>query len=162
MEKQINNSSDNSPEGIATHSGWMHFYVAFAKYRDESIRLCQNVISSDSNLSVNSLSLYHSSIYSMAQQIFSFYDATVEEELTLEWLTLGEKVNDFLYLISDKDFRSQMRTEGKATIDKDLMLALLKYFNKVDRLAASAGLLVGQEDKGSNEPKKGLIGLGRK
>jgi hypothetical protein len=55
-----------------------------------------------------------------------------------------------------------MRTEGKATIDKDLMLALLKYFNKVDRLAASAGLLVGQEDKGSNEPKKGLIGMGRK
>jgi hypothetical protein len=39
---------------------------------------------------------------------------------------------------------------------------LLKYFNKVDRMAAEAGLQVGKELRGDKEPKKGLLGFGVK
>ncbi|MCK9430204.1 MAG: hypothetical protein M0R17_09395 [Candidatus Omnitrophica bacterium] len=149
-------------EGTATHSGWMQFYSAYSKYRDECIRLGKNVLGNDINLSIVSLSEYHSALYSMAQQVFSFYTESTEEELTNLWLDLGEKVEDFLSKIRDRDFRNQMNIEGQTTIDRELKVALLKYFNKVDRMAAEAGLQVGKENKGDIEPKKGLIGFGTK
>lgn len=153
---------NSGPDGTATHSGWNYFYASFARYRDECMRLGKDVLGNNLSLAVNSLSEYHSALYSMAQQVFSFYDLEKEDEITKEWLLLGEEVNDFISKISDKDFRQQMVLEGSSTFDKDLKLKLLKFFNKVDRMAAEAGLLVGQENKGSSEPKKGLIGLGRK
>lgn len=152
-------ASDQGPAGKATHSGWAHFYSSFAKYRDECIQLGKNVMGNNLSIAVASLSEYHSSLYSMAQQIFSFYDESVEDELTDSWLTLSEEVNDFLSKIADRDFRNQMVMEGQVSLDRPLKLSLLKYFNKVDRMAAQAGLLVGQEDKGATEPKKGLVGF---
>jgi len=146
-------------DGTATHSGWTHFYNSFSKYRDECIILGQRVMGNNLSVSTATLSLYYSSLYSLAQQVFSFYNEEIEEELTIEWLKIGEKVYDYLGTINDKDFRNQMIAEGKAVIDIKLKVELLKYFNKVDRMAAVAGLLVGQENKGSVEPKKGLIGF---
>ncbi len=161
-EKKQQNSGEkinNSPEGTATHSGWGHFYVAFAKYRDECIELGKKVLGNNLNIAIACLSDYHSALYSLAQQVFIFYDGDAETNLTDEWLTLGEEVNDYLSKVSDKDFRNQMSWEGEISINRDLKVKLLKYFNKIDRMAAEAGLHVGKEDKGVSEPKKGLIGF---
>jgi hypothetical protein len=155
----MNDQQNLGPEGTATHSGWSHFYSSFAKHREECIKLGKNVMGNNLWLAVSALSYYHSSLYSMTQQIFSFYGPETETELTDKWIEIGEKVNDFLGKVSDKDFRNQMAMEGQVSIDKDLKLDLLKYFNKVDRMAAKAGLLVGQENKGVSEPKKGLLGF---
>lgn len=144
---------------MATHSGWMQFNIAFANYRDECIRLGRNVLGHNLNLATRSLSDYHSSLYSMASQVFSFYPPEVEEQLIEEWLNLGDKVNDFLSKVNDKDFRNQMILEGEITLDRDLKVSLLKYFNKVDRMASEAGLQVGHQDKNKSEPKKGLVGF---
>jgi hypothetical protein len=165
MEKINKNTQEQfnpEQEGTATHSGWMQFYAAYSKYRDECIRLGKNVLGNDINISIGSLSEYHSALYSMAQQVFSFYDEKTEEELTNSWLDLGEKVDDFLSKIRDRDFRNQMMIEGQSSIDRELKVLLLKYFNKVDRMAAESGLQVGKENKGDTEPKKGLIGFGKK
>jgi len=165
MEKQIKNlggMKEQGPDTTATHSGWMHFTSAFASYRDECIRLGRNVLGNNLSVAIGSLSEYHSALYSMAQQVFSFYDLTLEEELTTVWLDLGEKVNDYLSKVSDRDFRAQMNLEGEVSLDRDLKVALLKYFNRVDRMAAEAGLHVGHENKSASEPKKGLIGYGNK
>jgi hypothetical protein len=159
-----NNQEEFNPEqeGTATHSGWMQFYSAYSKYRDECIRLGKNVLGNDINISIASLSEYHSALYSMAQQVFSFYDTDTETQLTNDWLDLGEKVDDFLSKIRDRDFRNQMMLEGQSSIDRELKVLLLKYFNKVDRMAAESGLQVGKENKGDIEPKKGLIGFRKK
>ncbi len=165
MEKNKGIPSSNQGSGLdgtATHSGWAHFYAAFSKHRDECIRLGKKVMCNDLNISTTYLSDYNSSLYSMAQQTFSFYEENIEESLTDEWLNLEEEVNDFLIKISDRDFRNQMVMEGKNTFDRELKVKLLKYFNKIDRMAAKAGLLVGQEDSGSSEPKKGLVGFRKK
>jgi hypothetical protein len=161
METNIKNSIGNvqGPESVATHSGWMQFNIMFAKYRDECIQLGRNVLGNNLNLAVASLSAYHSTLYSMAQQIFSFFDSELEDELTNEWLDLGDDVNDFLSKVNDKDFRKQMSLEGEITLDRVLKVKLLKYFNKIDRMSAEAGLQVGHEKKDSNEPKKGLVGF---
>ncbi len=162
MQKQpgeVNMQSGKGQEGTATHSGWSHFLSSFAAYRDECITFGKNVLGNNLRIAVGSLSDYHSSLYSMAQQIFSFYDSATEKNLTTEWLELGEKVNDFLSKVSDRDFRNQMFMEGQVSIDKDLKVSLLTYFNKIDRMASKAGLLVGQESKGASEPKKGLLGF---
>jgi hypothetical protein len=124
--------------------------------------LGKNVLGNDLQIAVASLSDYHSALYSIAQQVFSFYGEDVETSLTEEWVKLGDDVNDFLSTFNDKDFRGQMVLEGGNTLDIKLKVALLKYFNKVDRLAAEAGLLVGKEDKNLKEPKKGLIGFVKK
>lgn len=152
-------TGQGGPEGQATHSGWSHFLSAFAAYRDECIRLGKNVLGNNLNVAGESLSDYHSALYSMAQQVFSFYGDESEDSLTKEWIALGDKVNDFLSKFSDRDFRKQMVFEGQVSIDPELKLELLKYFNKIDRMAARAGLLVGQETKGGIEPKKGLVGF---
>ena len=91
--------------------------------------------------------------------MFNFYEETTEDQLTKEWLVINDEVNDFLTKVSDRDFRNQMIMEGKISVDKDLKMKLLKYFNKIDRLAGQANLLVGKEDKGATEPKKGLVGF---
>lgn len=164
-EEQVKRTAESmqgqAPEGTATHSGWMHFYSAFAKHREDCMLLGKNVLGNNFQLAASSLSAYHSALYSLAQQIFSFYEETLEEQLTSDWLELGDKVNDFLSKISDRDFRAQMVLEGEVSLDRDLKIALLKYFNKVDRLAAAAGLHVGRENKGASEPKKGLIGFNK-
>lgn len=156
-ENQSNLNSE--PDGTATHSGWTHFYNSFSRYRDECIILGKEVLGNNLQMAINCLSSYHSALYSMAQQIFSFYDSKVEDELTNQWLVIGDKVNDYITKISDKDFRKQMNMDGEVSIDRILKIELLKYFNKVDRMAAEAGLLVGQENKGAIEPKKGLVGF---
>lgn len=161
MEKEIKNLEEQQ-EGTATHSGWTQFYNLFSKYRDECILLGKNVLGNNIQTAVICLSDYHSALYSIAQQVFSFYDEDIETELTNEWIRLGDLVNDFLVKYSDKDFRNQMFLEGSAVLDIELKVALLKYFNKVDRLAAEAGLLVGKENKNMREPKKGMIGFIRK
>lgn len=161
MEKINKTAQENSqgPESVATHSGWMQFNIAFAKYRDECIQLGRNVLGNNLNIAIGSLSAYHSTLYSMAQQIFSFYDTSVEDELTELWLDLGDSVNDFLSKVNDKDFRNQMALEGEITLDRTLKVSLLKYFNKIDRMAAEAGLQVGHQTNDSVEPKKGLVGF---
>lgn len=158
MEKDF----EQQQEGTATHSGWTYFYMNFSKYRDQCIMLGKNVLGNDLKNAVGCLSDYHSALYSIAQQVFSFYDETTEEELTKEWIRLGEKVDDFLSKFNDKDFRGQMFLEGTSSLDIDLKVELLRYFNKIDRLAAEAGLLVGKENKNLKEPKKGLLGFMRK
>lgn len=152
-------SPGGSPEGTATHSGWAHFYVLLSKYRDECIKIGQIVFGGSSEVSLKYLKNYHSALYSMAQQVFNFYGDDLEKELTDKWFDLNAKINEALFFASDKDFRRQMEAEGQDPIPKDLKTDLLMYFNKVDRLAGEAGLLVGKENKGLNEPKKGLVGF---
>lgn len=161
MDPQSNKNSNQNPEGTATHSGWNHFYVLFSRYRDECLKVGQIVFGTSYETSLKYLTSYHSSLYSMAQQIFSFYDPKTEKDLTEEWFDLSQKINDVLYLSSDKDFKKQMMAEGRELIPKSLKTELLMFFNKIDRLAAQAGLLVGKENKGLTEPKKGLIGFNR-
>ncbi len=159
LQGEKNLEKISGPDGTATHSGWSLFLSLFSKHRDECIQLGKNVMGNNLSISVGSLSSYHSSLYSMAQQIFSFYDSQTETNLTKDWLDLGDQVNDFIGKVSDKDFRNQMIMEGQVSIDKELKIKLFKYFNKIDRMAAKAGLLVGQENKGATEPKKGLLGF---
>jgi len=160
MEEEKNNSNlGKSPQGTATHSGWNHFYVLFSKYRDECIKVGQIVFGTNPEISLKYMTSYHSALYSMAQQIFSFYDSDIEESMTDEWFELGERISEAVYFASDKDFRRQMKLEGKPFISRELKTKLLMFFNRLDRLAADAGLLVGKEDKGLTEPKKGLMGF---
>ncbi len=159
--QEKNNGSFQGPDTQATHSGWNYFYIALGKYRDHCIALGKNVLGNDLNSAVISLSDYHAVLYSMAQQVFSFFPHEVEEQITNEWLDLGEKVNDFLTKINDRDFKRQMVFEGQG-LDRELKVGLLKFFNKIDRMAAEAGLLVGHENKNMTEPKKGLIGMNKK
>ncbi len=163
MEKTIQNNipTMSGPDSTATHSGWMQFNAAFAKYRDECIQLGRNVLGNNLNLAIASLSDYHSSLYSMAQQVFSFYstESKVEDELTNAWLDLGDEVNSFLVLVKDRDFRNQMALDGDITLNRELKVKLLKYFNKIDRMAAEAGLQVGHQSRDATEPKKGLVGF---
>jgi hypothetical protein len=95
----------------------------------------------------------------MAQQLFGFYDETTEEAITTEWIALGEEVNEYLSLITDTQFRNQMGMEGTISLDAQLKLKLIKFFNKIERMAVESGLLVGQENKGTTEPQKGLLGF---
>jgi len=164
MEEKFNSKISNKItksdlDGTATHSGWMQFYASFTKSRDDCIILGKKVLGNDLSIAIRYLSDYHSSIYSMAQQIFSFYDEEIEDKLTTEWLEIGNEVNDFLNKINDKDFRGQIVLEGQTSLDMDLKKKLLKYFNKIDRMAANAGLYVNKEEKDSSEPKKGLVGF---
>jgi len=159
--EQTNNNSNQNPEGTATHSGWGHFYVLFSRYRDECLKIGQIVFGTKIDTSLKYLPSYYSSLYSMAQQVFSFYDFEIEKEITETWFDLGTKINDVLYLASDKDFKKQMIADGIEPIPKDLKTELLMFFNKIDRLAGEAGLLVGKENKGLTDPKKGLIGFRR-
>jgi len=151
-----NNQNSNS---TATHSGWSHFYVLFSKYRDECIKVGQIVFGTNPETSLRYIRNYHSALYSMAQQIFSFYDTKLEKEVTDKWLDLSNEINESLFLVSDIDFKRQMIADGQELIPKKLKTDLLMFFNMIDRLAAEAGLLVGKEDKGLNEPKKGLMGF---
>jgi len=160
MVEKTTNQTAQGQHGTATHSGWNHFYVLFSKYRDECIKLSQIVFGTSSETSLKYITTYHSSLYSMAQQIFSFYNLDIEKELTDSWFELSSQIKEALYFASDKDFKRQMINEGQALIPKKLKTELLMYFNRIDRLASQAGLLVGKEDKGMSEPKKGLIGLG--
>jgi len=162
MEEKNTQNSNQNPEGTATHSGWSHFYVLFSKYRDECIKIGQVVFGTDPNTSIKFIRPYHSSLYSMAQQVFSFYDTKLEKEITNEWMELQDQIVDRLNLISDRDFRNQMVLNNNEFIPRELKVDLLCFFNKIDRLAAEAGLLVGKENKGLSEPKKGLIGFSRK
>ena len=162
-ETKVNQSKpqvySSSPEGTATHSGWMQFYNTFGKHRDECIQLGKNVLGNNLRLAIYSLSDYHSALYSLAQQIIPYYDSKMENELTTSWLEINDEVNDFLSKYSDKDFRNQMSFDGVVTIDKDLKLKLLQYFNKINRLAVEAGLQVGKQNANSKESKKGMLGM---
>jgi hypothetical protein len=158
-ENKHNSQGQNSPEGTATHSGWSHFYVLFSKYRDECIKVSQIVFGTGQETSLKYISNYHSALYSMAQQIFPFYGKDLEKELTDEWFALGSETEDAISLAGDEDFKNQMIADGQSFISKDLKTKLLMFFNRINRLAAEAGLLVGTEAKGSNEPTKGMMGL---
>lgn len=162
MEKNNNTSnSGQGPDGTATHSGWSHFYVLFSKYRDECIKVGQIVFGTNQETSLRYITNYHAALYSMAQQVFSFYDIKKEKEITEDWLELSSKINSALYLVADRDFKKQMIADGSDLIPKELKTDLLMFFNRIDRLAAEAGLLVGKENIGSDEPKKGLMGFKR-
>ena len=95
----------------------------------------------------------------MAQQVFSFYDPQIEKDITGEWFDLSDEINKIMNLVSDRDFKRQMIAEGQELVSRKLKTDLLLFFNKIDRLAAEAGLLVGKENKGLTEPKKGLMGF---
>jgi len=159
MEQKQVDQKGGGPQGTATHSGWNHFYVLFSKYRDECIKVGQIVFGTNQETSLKYISNYHSALYSMAQQVFSFYGLEKEKELTDEWFGLGSQINEMSFYANDKDFRNQMLAEGQELIPRKLKTELLMFFNKIDRLAAEAGLLVGKENKGLNEPKKGLMGF---
>ena len=159
MGEKINDLQGQGSHGTATHSGWNHFYVLFSKYRDECIKLGQVVFGTNPQTSIKFIVNYHSSLYSMAQQVFSFYDSDLEEKITTEWFEISSEINRIMNLVSDKDFKRQMMMDGTEFISKDLKTKLIMFFNRVDRLAAEAGLLVGKENKGLSEPKKGLIGF---
>jgi hypothetical protein len=159
MTEEEKKNTKIDQEGTATHSGWGHFYVLFSKYRDECIKLGQIVLGTNQETSVEYLRQYSSALYSMAQQVFSFYSSEIEKEITKEWLEIVETINERLYFINDREFKQQMISEGKDFIEKEMKLKLILFFNKIDRLAANAGLLVGKERKELNEPKKGLLGF---
>lgn len=159
MGDKQDNSQEQGPHGTATHSGWNHFYVLFSKYRDECIKLGQVVFGTNPETSLRFIVNYHSSLYSMAQQVFSFYDSSVEEATTKEWFEISSEINKIMNLVSDKDFKNQMIMDGQEFIPKELKIKLIMFFNRIDRLAAEAGLLVGKENKELNEPKKGLMGF---
>lgn len=159
MEKQINKITENIEGQQATHSGWNHYLMAFSKYRDECTRLGMIVHGADFRAASLALTDYHSTLYTMAQQIFFFYDPILETELTEEWFDLGDEVNGYLSLYNDPQMRSQMFFEMQHGIPRELRMKLIKYFNKIDRYAAEAGLHVNKEDKRGKEPKKGLLGL---
>lgn len=161
MEKKTNiqNPANQGPDGTATHSGWSHFYVLFSKYRDECLKVGQIVFGVDSNVALKYITNYHSALYSMAQQIFPFYDQELEEEITNDWFKLSDKINEVISLASDDDFRDQMICDGIDFIPRDLKTKLLMFFNRINRLASDAGLLVGKENKELVEPKKGLMGF---
>lgn len=150
-----------SPDGKATHTGWNYVHLLFSKYRDECLKLGQVVLGANQVNSIKFLKQYHSSLYSMAQQIFSFYTPEIEKQITEEWITLGEKINERIYFVSDEDFRNQLSSEGKAYLPKELKVEIMMFFNKINRMADKAGFLVGKEDATKSEPKKGLIGLGK-
>jgi hypothetical protein len=95
----------------------------------------------------------------MAQQVFSFYSTDKEKVITEEWLKLNEEIEDRIYLFEDTDFKNQIINDGQFFITKELKLKLILFFNKIDRLAAEAGLLVGKENKELLEPKKELLGF---
>jgi hypothetical protein len=154
-----NNIKNNDQEGTASHSGWQHFYILFSKYRDECLKLGQIVLGVDKEKAVEYLRHYVSTLYSMAQQIFNFYDTKVEEKITDEWLQLLKKIDEVIFIYSDVDFRQQIINEGKDFIDDELKKELILFYNKIDRMAAESGLLVGKEKKELNEPKKGLLGF---
>jgi len=160
MEEK-NNSHSQNPEGTATHSGWSHFYVLFSKYRDECIKVGQIVFGTNPETSLKYISSYTSALYSMAQQVFSFYDEKLEKDVTEEWLKLSDEISEALSVVADRDFKNQMISDGQPFISRELKVKLLMFFNKINRLADEAGLLVGKENKGLNEPKKGLMGLSK-
>lgn len=159
MEDNNTKNFMNEQEGTATHSGWHLFYGLFSKYRDECLKIGQIVFGTNQNTSIKFLRQYVSSLYSMAQQVFSFYPIETETEITKEWLDLNEKIEEAIYLYSDDEFRNQILSEGKSFITKELKLELIMFYNKIDRLASKAGLLVNKEKKDLNEPKKGLLGM---
>jgi len=162
MEQQNKNyegTNQNNLEGTATHSGWQHFYSSYARYRDECVRLGRLVMGNNLQFAVGSLSDYHTSIYTLAQQVFSFYELNTETQITSEWLDIGEEINTYLILMNDPQFRSQMVVEGEMTIPKELKVKLLTFFNKVDRMATDAGLNLMKENKDNKEPKKGMLGF---
>jgi len=159
MDQKTNNHTGQSPQGTATHSGWNHFFILFSKYRDECLKVGQVVFGTNQETSLKFLHNYHSALYSMAQQVFSFYDDDVEKNITNEWFDLSDRIGEIMFYVSDRDFKRQMNAEGIEFIPKDLKTELLMFFNKIDRLAAEAGLLVGKENKGLTEPKKGLVGF---
>lgn len=160
---EINNKKNNETEEgqQATHSGWMQFYENFSKYRDECTRLSRIVNGGNFSQAVESLNAFYGALYTLAQQIFPFFDEEKEKALTDKWLNMGKEVNDFLELYNDPIMRRQMFYEFKAEIPKDVKLKLFEYFNKINRMAAESGLLVNQEDKSKTEPKKGLVGFRR-
>ena len=158
MEKN-NLENKNSQEGTATHSGWNQFYNLFSKYRDECIKIGQIVLGTNQEVSINYLRQYSSALYSMAQQIFSFYNINMEKEITNEWLDIVEQIEERIYIVSDTDYRNQLLVEGQEFVPRDLKMNLILFYNKINRLAAEADLLVGKEKKDLNEPKKGLLGL---
>lgn len=151
--------AEDSQEGTATHSGWTHFYISFSKYRNECITLGQIVLGTNQFTSIKYLRQYSSALYSMAQQVFSFYSTDKEKVITEEWLKLNEEIEDRIYLFEDADFKNQIISDGQFFITKELKLKLILFFNKIDRLAAEAGLLVGKENKELLEPKKELLGF---
>ena len=159
MAENKDTHTQGTPEGKATHSGWNYAHLLFSKYRDEALKLGQVVLGANQINSIKFLKQYHSSLYSMAQQIFSFYDPETEKKLTEEWIGLGDKINNTIHFVSDKDFRNQLGSEGKPFISKELKVEIMMYFNKINRMADKAGFLIGKEDIGKTEPKKGLIGL---
>lgn len=159
MEDNNTKKLMDEQDGTATHSGWHLFYGLFSKYRDECLKIGQIVFGTNQNTSIKFLRQYVSSLYSMAQQIFSFYPVETEKEITDEWLSLNEETEDAIYLYGDDEFRSQILSEGKSFITKELKLKLIMFYNKIDRLASKAGLLVNKEKKDLNEPKKGLLGM---
>lgn len=159
MEKDNKKNLETSEGQQATHSGWIQYYAAFASYRDECTRLSRIVNGGNFSQAVESLNAFYGSLYTLAQQIFSFYEETTESKLTEQWLDMGKEINDFLRIYNDPLMRNQMSWEGKTEIPKELKLKLFSYFNKINRMAAESGLLVNKEDKSATEPKKGLIGF---
>lgn len=159
MEDTNKNFSENKQEGTATHSGWHLFYTLFSKYRDECIKMGQIVLGTHQMISIKYLRQYSSALYSMAQQVFSFYSIEKEKEITEEWLELNDEIEDRINLIEDEDFKKQIVDDGKSFVTKELKIKLILFFNKIDRLAAEAGLLVGKEKKDIIEPKKELLGI---
>ncbi len=158
---EINNKKNLAIEEgqQATHSGWMQYFAAFANYRDECTKLSRIVNGGNFEQAVESLNAFYASLYTLAQQVFSFYEESTGERLTEEWLEMGKEINDFLNIYHDPLMHAQMVWEFKAEIPKEMKMKLFSYFNKINRMAAESGLLVNKEDKSAIEPKKGLIGL---
>jgi hypothetical protein len=146
-------------EGTASHTDWHQFYNVFSSYRDECLKLGMVVFGANQEKAVGFLQQYVSSIYSMAQQVFSFYSVETEKKITEEWLELLEEVNGIIFLFQDKDFKNQYLSNGEHFIDRDMKMKLIMFYNKIDRLAAEAGLLVGKDKKDVQEPKRGLMGI---
>jgi hypothetical protein len=144
---------ENQPTdvGKAKQSGWTYHYSSLSTIKDECNKF-GTLARQGGNSSVDYLKAFLNHVYTFGQQIFCFYSQDLEDKLTEEYLLLVKDVNNYIEDI-------QNGFADKQQIPIDLITKIVKFFNKLMRLAKEAGLLVDQEDNSKKEPKKGGIGL---
>lgn len=137
--------------GKAKQSGWMYHYSSISEIKNECNKF-GTLARQGGSSSIEYLKAFSNHVYTFGQQIFCFYSQDQEDQLTKEWLSLVEDINKYIIDVQDG-------YASKLEIPVELITKIVKYFNKLMRLAKEAGLLIDQDDSQTKEPKKGGIGL---
>jgi hypothetical protein len=137
--------------GKAKQSGWAYHYSSLSGIKDECSKF-GTLARQGGASSIEYLKAYLNHVYTFGQQIFCFYNTDLETKLTNEWLELVEDVNTYISEVQN-GFADRLQ------IPLELITKIVKYFNKLMRLAKDAGLLIDQDDAKNKEPTKGGIGL---